>query len=239
MLLIDVGNTSIHFAVEENKRIIKTFYLDTARADIEAIGNAITPYHKDKILVCSVVPRATTLFKDLNQGNIFFAGDYLKVPIKSLYNRKMIGMDRLVGAFAAKQIYPRTRLVIDFGTAITFDFLSPGGDYLGGLILPGVGSSLNVLSNCALLPNEINLRKTSILIPRNTKDSISQGIVEGFSLMINALVKKYCKLLRFPAKSQIIITGGGSDLIINKLKFPYISEPFLIFKGLMMLGKHL
>ena len=68
-------------------------------------------------------------------------GNNLSVPIKNLYDKKNIGMDRLLGAWSATRLYPQTRLILDFGTAITLDFVSPKKVYQGGIILPGIGST--------------------------------------------------------------------------------------------------
>jgi type III pantothenate kinase len=237
MILVDVGNTSAHFAVERKGEIVKTFRILTSDAFRENIAKALSGYPGVDVLVCSVVPAVTKIFKSLDNigNNIYIAGDNLKIPIKSRYNKKQIGMDRLTGAFAASKLRPQSRIVIDFGTAITFDFLSPRGEYLGGFILPGMGSSLRVLSQCALLPDKIKLKKTRRLIPGNTADSISKGIEEGYSAMINAMAAKYKKILRLPSRHKIIITGGDGGFLMPRLNFPYSYRPFLVFEGLILL----
>ena len=146
-------------------------------------------------------------------------------------------MDRLIGAFAARNIYPNARLVIDFGTATTLDFLSKAGNYLGGLILPGIGSTLGVLSSCAMLPKNIKLTASKKVIPTDTIASITKGITEGFSLMTNSLVKKYRKTLKFKPKETIVLTGGHAAIIKPFLDFPCQNEPLLVLKGLAMLGQ--
>jgi type III pantothenate kinase len=143
----------------------------------------------------------------------------------------------LVGAYAAKTLYPESRIIIDFGTAITFDFLSKRGDYQGGFILPGIGSTLRVLSSCALLPDKIILRKSKTLIPKDTRESINRGIAEGFSVMLNALVKKYKRILKLSAKDKVVITGGDAKFILPKIEFSYQYEPFLVIKGMVILAK--
>ena len=122
-------------------------------------------------------------------------------------------MDRLVLAYAAKKIYPQTRLIIDFGTATTLDFLSKNGDYQGGFILPGVGSTLKVLSGCALLPTNIRFKRSRSFVPKTTLSSITRGLEEGFSAMINSLVKKSKQKLKLAAKDKVIITGKDIEKI--------------------------
>ncbi|MFH1318005.1 MAG: type III pantothenate kinase [Candidatus Omnitrophota bacterium] len=167
------------------------------------------------------------------------------MPIKSQYDKNNIGMDRLVCAFASKTINSAARLVIDFGTAITFDFISAEGEYQGGFILPGIGSTLRVLSSCALLPKKISFKKSrkkiegekKIQIPKDTKSSIKQGIEDGFSAMVNSLVKKYSQDLNFGAEDKIFTTGGDFYVIKHYLTFKYIFDSSLVMKGLIFLNK--
>jgi type III pantothenate kinase len=148
-------------------------------------------------------------------------------------------MDRLVAAFAAKTFLPKVRIIIDFGTAITFDILSKEGDYQGGLILPGIGSTLKAFSYCALLPKRIRVKKVTSLIPRQTDASIAKGVEEGFSAMINSLVIKYKKIMKLSAKEAVIVTGGDAHYIMPNFNFPYVYAPELVMKGIFILGQRL
>ena len=237
MILVDAGNTRIHFCWAKMGAIRRHFSLPTCQASLAGIKKAVARYPEAVILVCSVVPRVTALFKRL-PGQVYIAGQDLKVPIQSLYNRKQIGMDRLVGALAAQFLYPDSRIIIDFGTAITFDFVSAQGVYQGGFILPGLGSTVRVLSGCAMLPDKIRLSKSSSRIPRNTAESISKGMSEGFSAMINFLVKKYKKQLTLSPASMVIITGGDGGFILKHLDFSYVFDQLLVFKGLLLSVLH-
>ena len=236
MIAVDVGNTSLEFALMRKGKIKTTFKLPTASADKKSVGRALGKYKKEKILVCSVVPSVTKIFKSLKLS-IRIVGEDIKVPIKCFYGKKQIGQDRLVAAYAAKNIYPKTRMIIDFGTAITLDFLSQKGDYEGGLILPGIGSTLKVFANCALLPKRIKPAKSKALIPKNTQSSINKGISEGFGLMMNSLVKKYNKKLSLSSRDPVVITGGEAFVVNHELDFPFKYKPFLVLSGLYMLHK--
>ena len=243
MIAIDVGNTSLHFYWINKNKILRTTEISTHNTNASAVRKIINGKRKESIIVCSVVPHITDIFrklkKKLPQVKICIAGQDFKVPIKCFYNKKSVGMDRVVGAFAAKNIYNDARIVIDFGTAITFDILSKKGDYEGGLILPGIGSTLKVLSSCALLPKTITLKKSKVVIPRDTKESIYKGLEESFSSMVNHLVDKYKKILNLPSDNKVIITGGDAKFILPDLKFRYVYEPYLVAKGLVKLGKSL
>jgi len=240
MIAIDVGNTTLHFAwLNSRGKVARVKKLSTVGVEMADIKEILSASKRETIVVCSVVPDVTALFyrlKKIFNPNIYIVGEDIKVPIKSFYNKRRIGMDRLVAAYAAKKIYKEARMIIDFGTAITFDVLSENGSYEGGLILPGLGSTLRVLSSCALLPDKIKLHKSSVCIPRDTKDSINRGITEGFSLMLDALIEKYKKLLKLNKNAKAIITGGDAELIVRNLKSSIIFDQFLVIKGIKLLA---
>ena len=96
-----------------------------------------------------------------------------------------------------------------------------------------------MLSDCALLPRRVELRKVKRRIPRNTRESIAQGMREGFPAMINALVKKYQRLLKLSPRAIPVITGGDAAVIQERLNFPHRYEPLLVIKGLALLGRTL
>lgn len=236
MIAVDIGNTNMHFVWFKGAKISKVKLLPTAAATSAQIKETLSPYYDETVAICSVVPAALRKFRGYAR-NIYLAGKNLTVPIKSLYNPKHIGMDRLVGAYAAYNIFPRARVIIDFGTAITMDFLSPKGVYQGGIILPGIGSTQQVFSRCALLPKKIVLRETARAVPRNTPESISKGIEAGFSAMLNGLFCRYKRALKITSRDRIVITGGEAVFIRPHLDFPNHYEPLLVCKGLYLLTR--
>ena len=235
MIAVDIGNTSIHIAYFRNGKVTKASKLATAKAAKSLLKKALHSEKGENILVCSVVPKITRLIRKLTLP-IYIAGQNFKVPIKSFYETDKVGMDRLVGSFAAKKLFPGARLILDFGTAITLDFLSKQGVYQGGLILPGIGSTLGVFSRCAMLPKKIRFKKTKKLIPTSTESSIAKGMEQGFSLMINSLIKTYRKKLGIVKKEKVIITGGEAGVIMPYLNFGFNYEPLLVLKGLEILS---
>lgn len=236
MILVDVGNTNISFFRFKGKKVAKSLSVATSQFTKKTAKRALANFPSEPILLCSVVPKVNKLFQDLGQ-KVYLIGRNIQVPIGCKYKRSDVGSDRLVAALAAKSLFPKTRMVLDFGTAITLDFLSAKGDYLGGIILPGAGSTLSVFSSCALLPKQIKIVKTKQLIPHTTAESISKGLTEGFSSMINALVKKYRKLLKTPRSATIVITGGEAIWVKSNLEFDYSYEPHLVAKGLQILAE--
>lgn len=236
MIAVDIGNTSIHIAYFEKGKVVRTFKLTTSKATKALLKKALNPKKNENIVACSVVPKVTRLIGKLAIP-LYVVGQNIKLPIKSSYNAGEVGMDRLVGAFAAGELFPERRLILDFGTAITLDILSKQGAYQGGLILPGVGSTLEVFSHCAMLPKQVKFKKTKKLIPTSTESSISKGLEEGFSLMINSLIKKYKNKLKIANEEKVIITGGEAIVIIPHLNFPFKYEPLLVLRGLEILSQ--
>lgn len=241
MLLVDIGNTSIHFGIENKGKIIKSFRVYNKNLTLRRLKEIAKEYASCGIIVCSVVPSLTKRFQRLNRP-VYVTGKDIKIPIKCFYNKNEIGQDRLVNAFAAKILYPQTKIIIDFGTAITIDFLSSNGGYLGGIILPGINLYLKALGTCELLPvlpDNIKLRAVSSFIPKNTKTSISKGLNEGFPFMINGLIGKYshCFEKRQGKKTKIIVTGGESKILKKMLNFRYIYAPDLTLNGLILLRR--
>ena len=143
-------------------------------------------------------------------------GKDIKVPIKNLYRKpKQVGQDRLVNAYAAHALHKTPLIIIDFGTAVTFDVVSRQGAYLGGIITPGIELSLNALSEKAALLPKIELRGklkgvTSVL-GRTTSESMASGIFHGFASMCDGLVARLKK--KFGLKLNVIATGGGAHLV--------------------------
>lgn len=235
MIVVDIGNTSLHFAWFRKEEISRTFKISASSITRQKIEKILSKCGHKNIIVCSVVPRVLLLFKKLGK-RVFVVGRDIKVPIQCLYDRKKVGADRLIGAYTAKKLFPEVRLVLDFGTAITLDFLSKAGAYQGGIILPGIGSTLRALSHCALLPKRVEFKKTKRLIPKNTNESINKGLEEGFSLMVNSLIREYKEKLKISPQNKVIITGGEASMVMHKLDFPYCYEPLLVLKGLGFLG---
>jgi len=236
MIAVDVGNTSLNFFSFKRGKIAGKISLPTEGVTKKAIKARLAKFPREPILLCSVVPKVNKLFFGLGQ-KVYLIGRDIEVPIDCQYNKAEVGSDRLVAAFAAKILFPKVRIVLDFGTAITLDFLSLGGGYQGGIILPGAGSTLSVFSNCALLPKKIRIVKTMKTIPANTAESISRGLVDGFSTMINGLVKKYRKALKIPPSGVIVITGGEATWVKSSLNFNYCYEPDLVAYGLQILAQ--
>jgi len=239
ILAIDIGNTNINFALIDKKgRIIKKGSTETQRPNLKKI--LISRNKIEKVLIVSVMPKAfsrvkTFLKRKLKNIDILVIGRNLKVPLRCEYSKKEIGQDRLVTAFAAKVIYGLPILIVDFGTAVTFDVVSKKNAYLGGLILPGIKMSLESLHNNTSMLPRVYLKKVTSIIGKNTASSIQGGMVYGYASICEGLIKLFKKKVNKNLK--VVATGGDSKLISRYAPSIKKIDLDLSFKGLYLLSR--
>ncbi|MEW5757894.1 MAG: type III pantothenate kinase [Candidatus Omnitrophota bacterium] len=242
-LVIDIGNTTIHFGIFGKDKLIKNFKVEThCNASLQIIKLIKNNFkiHPNKIIICSVVPKETIrLKKNLKQIfkiNPIIVGRDLVVPIKNLYLKpKQVGQDRLVNAYAGVAFYGSPLIVVDFGTAITFDIISKNKEYLGGMILPGLNMSLEALGQKTALLPKVKLTKPKEFIGRDTKQSILSGIVYGFSAMTDNLTERI--KTKIGKNAKIIATGGNTDLVSKFSNNINVVDKNLTLKGLNLLAQ--
>lgn len=227
LLAIDIGNTNIKLAVFKDKKIVRIWRLPSNKqADSREYAGllrrtfarkGIKPVPVEGIIICSVVPSLTdiltkALYSLLGKNPLVLGKDII-VPMKNLYKKpEQVGQDRLVSALAAYKKYGAPLILVDFGTALTFDVVSGQGEYLGGVIVPGLEVSLNALmQNAALLPKKIQLTKVGKLLGRDTVSSMKSGIVYGYAALVDGIVQQLGK--DFKTRPQTIATGGAVNLI--------------------------
>lgn len=245
LLAIDIGNTNISFGVFSGAKIIKRFDIPT-KVIHSRRGGLNVPYRMlqgieiDDAIICSVVPDSTKILerglKNFLRRRPYIIGKDKRVPIRNLYRKpQQVGQDRLVNAYAGVVLYGAPLVMVDFGTAITFDVISKDKEYLGGMILPGLEISLDALfQRTALLP-KIKLEKPKEFIGQDTKSSMLSGIVYGFAGLTDDMAVRIKDKIGKSAK--VIGTGGNIGLIskyctrINKI------DRDLTLKGLNLIYK--
>jgi len=247
ILTIDIGNTNITAGLFRGNKLAgkaKTpthatyLYARFFRKLLKGCGSKL--HDLDGITIASVVPLALArLAVELNKmGAVrpLIIGKDAKVPIRNMYlNKSEVGADRLVNAFAAGRLYGAPCVIVDFGTAITFDIVSAKGDYLGGLILPGIELSLaSLYRKTALLPR-VELKAAPSVIGKDTVNSMRGGILFGFGAMCDGLVAQYRRLLG--ARAKVIATGGNAALMKHYAKSIQKVDPDLTLKGLALLAQ--
>ena len=193
----------------------------------------------ENIIICSVVPMLSKIIKaELElafKQKASLIGKDIKVSMKNHYrNPGEVGQDRLVGAYAAMKLYGSPAVIIDFGTAITFDVVSRKAEYLGGIIVPGMRLSTEALfEKTALLP-KIKIRAPRYLIGKDTQESILSGIFYGYGALCEGLIEKLSK--KISGTPKVVITGGYAHVmkkfITHKI---HVVDTELVFKGMELI----
>ncbi|MEK6727563.1 MAG: type III pantothenate kinase [Candidatus Omnitrophota bacterium] len=238
LLAVDIGNTNISFGVFKGNKIVKRFNILTGSYCAKRLKKNLGRADISDSIICSVVPKATDILaRDLEKLLAIRAhiiGKDLKAPIKNLYRKaKQVGQDRLVNAYAGVKLYGSPLIVIDFGTAITFDAISKRSEYLGGAILPGLQISLDALhERTALLP-KVKLNKPKGLIGKDTKNSMLSGIIYGFASLSDDLSLRI--KLKIGRNAKVIGTGGNINLIKKYCRNLDIIDRDLTLKGLRLI----
>ncbi|MFP4392118.1 MAG: type III pantothenate kinase [Desulfohalobiaceae bacterium] len=228
LLLLDVGNTNIKVGVAwrgvlQSSLVLPTrleFTSDTLGLQIFQVCNflGLEPENCKAWVVSSVVPQLDPLLSQAGErfcaAEVLFVPKDLPLPLVNKYARpEEVGADRLVTAFAARQLYTQPGLiVVDFGTATTLECIQDQ-DYLGGLICPGVLSSLGALGGkTAKLPRiGLSLESTKLQIGISTATSMNQGFIFGFASMVDGLCQKLQQKLQ--GEIKILGTGGFATKI--------------------------
>ena len=226
ILAVDIGNTNIEFGIYEKEEMLCKFRTGTNRdLTSDDIGlkirqflliNEIDVEKIEDVVIESVVPQImysvnNAIIKYIGK-NPLIVGESLRVPIKNNYeNPDAVGKDRLIGAYSAYKKYGYPIIVVDFGTATTFDAINNKGEYEGGAIFTGIRISTDALfQKTAKLPM-VEIAHTDKIIGKNTVESIQSGILYGYVGAVENIVELMKKELG--ENTKVIATGGLSKLI--------------------------
>lgn len=249
LLLLDVGNTGVKIGLAREDGLAASFTLPTdPRETSDSLGlklmdlcrfQGLAPADVEAVAVSSVSPPLNPIISDAAQR--YFGRRALFVPadigldIENRYERPQeVGADRLTAAFAARRLLDDERIiVIDFGTATTFDCVQ-GDAYLGGLICPGVMSSARALaSSTAKLPQiDLRLEPGGLQVGRSTKASLNQGLIHGFAAMAEGLVGRLREAMG--GSAAVVATGGLAGRIAQVCAVLDVVKPDLMLDGLRL-----
>jgi type III pantothenate kinase len=227
LLAIDVGNTQTHIGTFDGKELVEHWRFGTdaeATADELAVRissvlvlRVLSLATIDAAIVSSVVPPLTPEYAQMSERYLD-AGFISVVPgVKTgiailMDNPHEVGADRLVNAVAAYDRFGAACAVVDFGTAITFDAISDKGEYLGGVIGPGVRVSMEALTERAAKLPKVDLAEPSGVIGKTTQAGMQAGMIYGFAGAIDAIARRL--IAELGPETQFIATGGGADAIV-------------------------
>tara|TARA_B100000965_G_scaffold88103_1_gene71456 strand:+ start:1399 stop:2145 length:747 start_codon:yes stop_codon:yes gene_type:complete len=240
----DIGNSETKvFLVSSNNRIIKNINFPSNKINEKTLNSKFKILVKDfkkirKILFCSVVPKSFSLIKKfLSKKTKIRCYEVKDLNLKSLINIKVnfkqVGSDRLTNAISLID-YKNNFIILDFGTATTFDVLI-NKTYRGGVIAPGIKLSLNTLSDKATLIPKVNLKKIKKVVGVDTISAVRSGFFWGYAGLIDNIVNLIKKETNKSFK--LVITGGFSDLFKESIKTKLIKDKEITIKGLIKISK--
>ncbi|MBC7341001.1 MAG: type III pantothenate kinase [Clostridia bacterium] len=248
LLAIDIGNTHVVLGVYRDKELVADWRISTRleRSEDEA-GMLVRELFAFKGLdfkditaavIASVVPPLTPVIENMCQQYLHLrplvVGPGTKTGMPIRYdNPHEVGADRIVNAVAAYDRYGGPVIVVDFGTATTFDAISAQGEYLGGAIAPGIGISVEALFRYAAKLPRVEIVKPRAVIGKNTVSSMQSGIVYGFLGQIEGIVSRMQKELG--GKAAVVATGGLSRLFGQESPLIDAVDPYLTLEGLRLI----
>jgi type III pantothenate kinase len=249
ILVVDIGNTNIVLGVYRGRELLHHFRLSTARQStvdeygvlIHNLFNMSNISFKDVegVIISSVVPPLVQVIVEMCVKYIgkdpLLVGPGIKTGLNLRYeNPREVGADRIVNAVAAIEQYKCPLVVVDFGTATTFDCIDAGANYLGGAIVPGLGISTEALYQRASKLPRIELEKPKKVIGRNTVHAMQAGIIFGYAGQVEGIVRRIKLEMNVPVL-KVIATGGLAPLIAGETDCIDEVNPMLTLEGLRII----
>ena len=242
-LIIDIGNTNIVFAIIKEGRVKEKWRIST---DINRTSDEYYLWlskilqnktNLNSVVVGSVVPEVTEEIKrackNYFNSNVFIINEDIEISFPtSVESFKEVGTDRLVNSLAAWDSYNEPCIIIDFGTATTFDVVDKLGNYTGGLICPGINLSLKTLHTAAARLPSIAVATPKQIIGKTTVDAMTSGIYFGYIGLIKYIIELITLELGYETK--VILTGGLANLFSEKIGIKNIIRKNLTIEGLYL-----
>jgi type III pantothenate kinase len=248
LIALDVGNTNTNCGIFHDNKLIATWNLATINnrtSDeygilIQQLLNSVNLRSKDVDGICisCVVPPLLLPLEEMAEKhfniNPLFVKPGIKTGMPVLYeNPQEVGADRIANSIAAYEQYGAPVIVVDFGTATTFDAITKHGEYLGGAICPGIIISADALFKMTAKLPRVEVKKPPNVIGRNTVQSIQAGLFYGYVSLVEGMLSRIQAELG--GKCFVIATGGQSHLISKEIKLINKIDPYLTLQGLKIL----
>ncbi|AIQ61814.1 transcriptional regulator [Paenibacillus stellifer] len=249
MLAVDIGNTNIVLGVYRGKELLHHFRLSTARqATADEYGimihnlfdmSGLSVKNVEGVIISSVVPPLVHVIVEMCRKYVgkdpLLVGPGIKTGLNLRYeNPREVGADRIVNAVAAIERYQCPLVVVDFGTATTFDCIDGSANYLGGCIVPGIGISTEALYQRASKLPRIELEKPKKVIGRNTVHAMQAGIIFGYAGQVEGIVRRIKAEMNAP-ELKVIATGGLASMIAGETECIDEVNPMLTLEGLRII----
>lgn len=245
-LIGDIGNTLTKICLINDKlKIVKSYNVETNKLInknylSKFLNKILKEKIKKKILFSSVVPKVYKKISIFLRKNNFFCYEIKTLPLKKIIKIKIdsfkqLGSDRIANAIGSYLSFKTDCLIVDFGTATTFDIVKKPGIYRGGVIAPGVKLSITNLSKHTSALPFFKLKANNKSYGKNTKDALNAGFLWGYQGLINNIIKKITK--SFKCSFKIILTGGYSNMFSKFINKKSTIDPNITIKGIMYIYK--
>lgn len=248
LLAVDVGNTQTMIGVFERDSLEQHWriasHADRTADELALIFQGLLVQvglsfsrQITGVVISSVVPRVTQAMREMTERYFRFPPVVVEPGVKTgipilTDNPKEVGADRVVNALAAYHLYGGPAIVVDFGTATTFDAVSAKGEYLGGAIAPGVEVSTDALVSAGAQLRRVEYVTPRSVIGRTTVEAIQAGVIFGFAGQVDALIERMQKELG--GQATVVATGGLAPVIIPEATRIDHTEPWLTLIGLRL-----
>jgi type III pantothenate kinase len=242
LLAVDVGNTQTVFGLFEGPELCEHWRVATERNrsgdELGALyGNFLDFSSVDGVALASTVPQLHRAYQDFAKeyarAELMELGPGIKTGVPIRYDDpREVGPDRIANAVAAVERYGSPCIVVDFGTSTNFDVVSPAGEYVGGVLAPGIEISMDALFQRAARLFKVDFAEPPTVIAKNTAASLQSGLVYGFAGQVDGIVERIRGELG--ADAQTVATGGLADLIVPHARTLDRVDPFLTLEGLRL-----
>ena len=238
-LLIDISNSFAKIAFASRERVSNPARIPTAKLSSKVLAEFLSQRQVTKLVVSSVVPTKNSIVSKaaLNKAQLLWLDWKLKLGLTIDYPKpESIGADRLANAAAVAKLYGCPTIVVDFGTAVTFDVVSAGHRYIGGVIAPGLEAMTNYLyERTALLPS-LTLKEPHRAVGKSTLEAMRSGIVFGYRGLVREILAQIKAEHFARRKIAVVATGGYAQLIANQVPEVAVVHPHLTLEGLRIVG---
>lgn len=249
LLATDVGNTQTHIGIFDRDRIVAGWRISTeARRTADELALIIQEFltleglsfsrQVTGVVIASVVPSLTASLREMVDRYFHFDPVVVEPGVRTgmpvlTDNPREVGADRIVNAVAAFALHGGPSIVIDFGTATTFDAVSARGEYLGGAIAPGIEVSAEALWRVAAQIQRIELVQPRSIVGKSTAEAVRSGVVMGAAAMVEGMVERMQKELG--GEAAVVATGGLAPLVLGECTVSMQHEPNLTLVGLRLI----